>query len=60
MSKPDPVKAARDAAEAIRRLNHATSSRRDPVPAPQISTITHELYTVANRLPQAWSSSAHS
>jgi len=49
----DPTKQARDAAEAIRKLNHATLTPKQPIPAPVISSTMHSLEQLLNRLPQA-------
>lgn len=51
MPKTDPAKAARDAAEAIRKLNHATLN--DSVSAPVISSIAQALCGLVDRMPQA-------
>ncbi|MDH6122002.1 CHASE3 domain sensor protein [Kitasatospora sp. GAS204A] len=50
MPKTDPAKAARDAAEAIRKLNHATLN--NAVSAPMVSSITQALLQLVDRLPQ--------
>jgi len=49
----DPTKQARDAAEAIRKLNHATLTPKQPVPAPVISSTVQALEQLLIRLPQA-------
>jgi hypothetical protein len=49
----DPSKQARDAAEAIRRLNHVTLAPKQPIPAPVISTTVQHLEQLLARLPQA-------
>jgi hypothetical protein len=51
MRTPDPAKAARDAAEAIRQLNHATLNQT--VAAPALSSTTQALCALVDRLPQA-------
>ena len=49
----DPTKQARDAAEAIRKLNHATIAPKQPIPAPVISSTVQALEALLTRLPQA-------
>ena len=49
----DPTKQARDAAEAIRKLNHATLGPKQPIPAPVISSTVQALEQLLTRLPQA-------
>ena len=49
----DPTKQAGDAAEAIRRLNHATLTPKQPIPAPVISSTVQSLGQLVARLPQA-------
>lgn len=51
MPNPDPAKAARDAAEAIRKLNHATLNQQ--IPAPVLSSAAQALCALVDRLPQA-------
>ncbi|MGW3371704.1 hypothetical protein [Streptomyces hydrogenans] len=51
MATPDPTKAAIAAAEAIRKINHASLDGR--LTAPQISAVVQSLATMVDRLPQA-------
>lgn len=51
MPKPDPAKAAIAAAEAIRKINHA--SLDDTLTAPEISSTVQGLVAMVDRLPQA-------
>jgi hypothetical protein len=53
----DPSKAARDAAEAIRKLNHATLNQK--VPAPVISSIAQALCGLVDRMPQTFEQLGH-
>jgi hypothetical protein len=50
MPNTDPAKAARDAAETIRKLNHATLNQQ--VPAPVLSSTAQALCALVDRLPQ--------
>ena len=51
MPNTDPAKAARDAAEAIRKLNHASLNQQ--LPAPVISSTVQALVQLVDRMPQA-------
>ncbi|MEU9857246.1 hypothetical protein [Streptomyces sp. NPDC047974] len=51
MPKPDPAKAAIAAAEAVRKINHASLDGQ--LTAPQISSTVQGLATAVDRMPQA-------
>lgn len=53
MSKPDPIDAAVEAAEAIRTLNHLTVSRGWAEQPGNVSAVAGSLLRLAERLPQA-------
>ncbi|MDH6110189.1 hypothetical protein P3T36_004879 [Kitasatospora sp. MAP12-15] len=55
--KPDPVKIAYEAAEAIRQLNHVTLN--ECLPAPRISATMQALVVMLDRLPQLFEQLAH-
>lgn len=51
--KPEPVKTAREAAEAIRQLNHDTLNIGE-MSAPEISSTVRALIDMVDRLPQTF------
>ena len=51
--KPDPAKTAREAAEAIRQLNHDTLNAKE-MTAPEIHDTVRALVGLVDRLPQTF------